>query len=453
MRRPTRCTLYAALVLAIAAAHPARADDGIFADGFETEAKITPFAVPWSETCTSGDTGPFTQDTPLRLCYRLQNLSSTRTFAHQSVADDVLGTVYDHDLALAPGATTTVESSLGALTLGDAESHFVQWTASDGVPVARADAVEFLRYDPYIELHALIVATPGDCVQGVVDGSGGAAAFLSGLTAVTVAPGTSLTGCYRAQNAGDTQLNTHRLVDGALGTLLDVSATPLAQGSVYSVPRTLATGASATFGGTWHAGFNADDTARSSAQASVTVVADPACNGIATSSTIDYALDPSMAGSATPTPAGLRIDYTISATPLHAGSAATFGVNARVAAIPGVLGSLLDLSEDMLVKLAVPAGIDMTQAFGVVAHMNGSTVLTPVIDAAARTIVLHLGRAGLPKTIDLTITARPDGSASTIALDAPSLEIDLVDAGTTYPFASVPDPDAPAILSAPLCTH
>jgi hypothetical protein len=118
-----------------------------------------------------------------------------------------------------------------------------------------------------------------------------------------------------------------------------------------------------------------------------------------------------------------------------------------------VLGSLLDLSEDMLVKLAVPAGIDMTQAFGVVAHMNGSTALTPAIDAAARTIVLHLGRAGLPKTIDLTITARPDGSASTIALDAPSLEIDLVDAGTTYPFASVPDPDAPAILSAPLCTH
>jgi hypothetical protein len=269
------------------------------------------------------------------------------------------------------------------------------------------------------------------------------------LTAVTVAAGTPLAGCYRAKNEGGTLLNRHHLVDDALGTLLDVSATTLGQGSIYSVPRSLGTASTTTFGGTWHAGFEADDVSRSSAHATVTVVANPACSGVSTSSTIDYATSFSPQASS-----GMRLDFNVAATPLHSGQSATITASGHMVSLPNFFGAaLFGPREDTRIVVAVPPGIDMTQTIGVVATLNGNVPLTPTIDAIARTLTLNTGPvSGPPASIELAITLKPDGSANPIVFPAPTLELDIDFLNSLLQLGAVPDPNAPAVLTAPLCT-
>lgn len=422
--------------------------DSVFSDGFEAPILLVPTFLAATSNCQAASAPTPPQDTPIRVCYRLINLTTSRTFTHQHIVDNLLGVTYDHDLTLAPGANIVVESDLAPFPVSDSAVHFVDWTASAGASIGRDSQLQFIGYDPNIHLRALIVPSVSACPQGIVDTQNGAP-FSSGLTAVTVAPGTPLAGCYRAKNEGGTLLNRHRLVDDALGNLLDVTATTLGQGSIYSVSRSLNTAATTTFGGTWHAGFDADDITRSSAHATVTVVANPACSGIATSSTIDYASSFSPLASS-----GMRLDFNVSATPLHTGQTTTITASGHMVSLPDFFGAaLFGPREDTRITVAVPPGIDMTQAIAIVATLNGSVPLTPTIDAVARTIVLNTGPvSGPPASIELAITAKPDGSANPIVFRAPDLELDLDFLNSVLALGATPDPNAPAVLTAPLCS-
>lgn len=422
--------------------------DSVFSDGFEAPILLVPTFLAATSTCQADSAPTPPQDTPIRICYRLINLSTWRTFTHQHIVDNVLGVTYDHDLTLAPGANIVVESDLAPYPLVDSGAHFVDWTASTGASIGQDSQVQFFGYDPNIRLRALIVPSASACPQAIVDNQNGTP-FLSGLTAVTVAPGTPLAACYRAKNEGATLINRHHLIDDELGSLLSVSATTLGQGSIYSVPRSLNTASTTTFGGTWHAGFDADDVTRSSAHATVTVVANPACSGVTTASTIDYASAFSPQSSS-----GMRLDFSVSSTPLHTGQTATITASGHMVSLPNIFGgAFFGPREDTRITVAVPPGIDMTHAIGVVATLNGSVPLNVTIDAIARTIVLNTGPvSGAPASIELAITAKPDGSTNPLVFKAPDLELDLDFPYGLFAVGATPDPNAPALLTAPLCS-
>ncbi len=52
----------------------------------------------------------------------------------------------------------------------------------------------------------------------------------------------------------------------------------------------------------------------------------------------------------------------------------------------------------------------------------------------------------------MSITARVDGSTNPVVFKAPDLEVDLELSYGPFVVGGTPDPDAPAILSAPLCS-
>lgn len=88
-----------------------------------------------------------------------------------------------------------------------------------------------------------------------------------------VAPGSTVTYCYRVINTGTVDLTTSRLVDSAFGTLLDGAAIPLVKDGAFFhiIERTVAV--TTTHTATWTA-YNPGPTDEASATDSATVVAE-----------------------------------------------------------------------------------------------------------------------------------------------------------------------------------
>lgn len=443
-RTDRRAARAVAAALACAATGAHAAGDTIFADGFESPIALDAYVVAASGTCAGG--GPLRQGDLAQLCYRFFNESADLAFTHQRVADDAFGVTYDHDLALAPGTDATVPADLAPFPIEEVDYHLATWTASGPARTATTTGLVLFSYDPYVRLSALLVGSAADCVQGEADN----APYVSGLTAVTVAPGTPLAGCYRAQNLGTTRLDHDRLVDDTLGTLLDDATTAFGQGGVYSVPRSADTAATSMLSATWHAGFGADDATYSSAAATITVVADPACHGVATGSLIDYSGYFTADGSpGNSFPAGMRLGLDARATPVRGGAAFTI----RAHGVLATAASLFGPRSDTRIVLRLPAGIDLSRALTVQATLGSGAPLTQVVDVAARTLTLRTGpMAGPPGDADIVIDAYADGGTDALAFSAPSIELDMQIQGIPATLVIVPEPNAPAMLVTPRCT-
>lgn len=445
VRRRTSAAALAAVLACAAPVAQAIITDRIFADGFESPTALTPFLMKADSPCSALNSLPLHQDDTTRLCYRFSNTSADLVFTHQHVVDSTFGVTYDHDLTLLPGTDAIVESDLAPFPIEENDYHLATWTATGTPRTATIAQLLLFSYDPYVRLSAFLVDGAADCTQGIVAGP----QFVSGLTAVTVAPGTPLAGCYRAQNAGSTRLNHDLLVDDALGTLLDDTTTAFDQGSVYSVPRSASTTATNAFSATWRAGFGADDETHSSATATITVVADPACHGIATGSTIDYGAQ--FSRKAAPDnlfPIGMRLDLDASATPLRSGAAFTITAHGTLQTAASLFGP----RSDTRIVLTLPAGVDLSRALSVHATLGSGVALTQVLDTAARTLTLRTGpMAGPPGDADITIDAYADGGTNTLEFTAPSIELDMQIQGTPITLDLTPEPNAPPMLVTPRC--
>lgn len=416
--------------------------DAIFRDGFDPLLRLLPYLVPTSMQCTFPGVA-VAQDQPARLCFHVTNLSDTLRFTHHRIEDDQFGVVSEHDFPLEPSESRDIESDLGPVPVSIAGFHRASWTATGPDHAATTSAVFHFGYDPAVRLLALIVGSAADCAPGIADAN----AFASGLTHVTVAPGTPLAACYRAVNVGATQIREHRLVDTALGVLLEDAPTWLGQRYKYSVGRPLDSAASSTFSGTWSAGNDAGTT-HGTAEASVTVVADPGCSGVSASSTIDYALALGGVPLDPPYPAGIRLDMDVSATPARAGEDFTLVAQGRMPEAASFDGR----RDNTTVVVKLPPGIDLARPPQVQASLNGDVPMRSRLDVAARTLTLDTGPVdGAPGTVDLTITARADGSANPLRFEAPSIALHYA-SSPTGSIGGVPGPDAPPVLTVPLCT-
>lgn len=435
----------------------------IFKDRFELdstppEISLYAYLVPENLACHVNNRGNITQDTVVKICYQLSNESASRTLDQHLVSDDVLGVTWQGSDLIAPGSSITVVADVAPFQMDGWESHFVEWVAQAGALEASVEFIQRFSYNPYIKLRTLLLPDDTGCQQGAAGGGGGGVPYSSGWLEITAAAGTPLTVCYKAWNGGETLVNRHRLTDENDDVLL-VSTDTLGQQGIYSFPRTITAVNTATVSGTWRAGFNADeDQTRSSASAQIEVKTNPACDGAAFVTTVDHGMDlgvegfPSPAGSS-----GLRLDYTVTSTPVSPNQPVTFAAHGEIVDLPGFGGSVLfGPRDDTRVTIDIPPGINLA-SISVDAVMDGHISLTPVIDTVAGKIILSTGPvSGAPATIDVEITATPDGSVLPLEFHAPLIELDLN--MEVFPgfyvetLIGIPDPDAPPIFIAEECT-
>ncbi len=437
--------------------------DPVFKDRFELdssppEISLYAYLVPENLACHVNNRNNIRQDTVVKICYGLSNKSTNRTLDQHLISDDVLGVTYQGNDTIPPDTQITVVADVAPFQMDGWEYHFVEWVAQAGPLEASAEFIQQFSYNPYIELRTLLLPDDTGCQEGVAGGGAGGVPYSSGWLEVTAVTGTPLTACYKAWNGGGTLVNRHRLTDENGDTLL-VSTDTLGQKNIYSLPRAITAANTATVSGTWRAGFNADeDQTRSSAAAKIEVKSNPACDGAVFVTTVDHSMDlgipdfPSPSGSS-----GLRLDYTVTSTPVSPNQPVTFTAHGEIVALPTFGGGVLfGPRDDTRVIIGIPPGID-PGSISVDAVMDGHISLAAVIDPVAGKIILSTGPvSGAPATIDVEITATPDGSVLPLEFHAPLIELDLN--MEVFPgfyvetLTGIPDPDAPPIFIAEECT-
>lgn len=446
-----------ALLLACAAAAPAAhagLPDLIFADGFQQgvlrpfqDILLRPFATEQASCPASGGTTLNVRPgTPVLLCYGLENRSAVTLESHELV-DGEFGVVFSGNLQVAPGQTVVVSDAGGPRTFTRSTWQFTRWRTAGGGLAGEENRSLKVNVAPALALYRFVETDPARCVPGVLPFF--PSPLASGHTRLTVAPGTEVRHCFRARNTsvstmGASILTGHQLVDSALAPLVD-PAQPLANHEIYTVAVAAPATSSATFAAQWSASDGVQ-TVSGTAGSELAVVADPACAGIGQGTSFDYV---SILGTFV-TPAGIRLDFDIDASPVRSGQAFSVAATGAITALlPDTYGPRLDTR----VLVEIPAGVDLGQPFQAQASIDGGVPIQATVDVPGRLLVLSTGPVnGPPATIQVALSGHADGSPAAIAWPAPRLEQDFgLPGGNVNTVVIHPDPGGPAMLRTPRC--
>ncbi|MBI5155602.1 hypothetical protein HZA57_10235, partial [Candidatus Poribacteria bacterium] len=187
--------------------------------------------------CGTEDEITVAPNTTVAFCYTVRNTGEVPVSLHDLV-DDLNGEILDDfPFTLNPGSSAFVSVDFVATETVTNEG---TWTASDafGNSAEASDETTVNVVAPSIDLDVTVGTDPTEC---------------SDQDEITVIAGTEVTYCYHVTNTGETDLNTHDLVDSELGTLLENFPLVLAAGDDAFVTATTVIGQTTTNDATWTA--------------------------------------------------------------------------------------------------------------------------------------------------------------------------------------------------------
>ncbi len=207
-------------------------------------------------TCPATSAISVIPGTTVNYCFKLQNTGTT-TFTSQTLIDDQLGILVDNEAILIPPGDTYVISQTALIT--QPVTNIATWIATDvfSNEVQTQDSATVNIIGVSLELTKTVSAVAGVCAA---------------TTNILVAPGSSVTYCYEIRNTGQVPLETHTLVDSALGLLLNGSSINVPPGSTYVYSTTVVINTSVTNFATWTANDPYENVAVDSDSATVTVI-------------------------------------------------------------------------------------------------------------------------------------------------------------------------------------
>lgn len=429
--------------------------DHVFSDSFEEplarfdDILLSPI-VTADGTCPN--TGSNMIDTrpgaPVRFCYRLENRSNVTLTQHEIVSS-TYGVLFQGPLSMAPGTSVVIPDPGSPRVFQHRAIDLVFWRTSGAGRHGKENRTVRVNISPDIALYRFLTSNPADCQPGILPFF--PAQRNSGYTALTVAPGASVTHCFRAKNTStgsSATLTDNVLNDSGFGELLNTQQS-FSNGQVFVVAANASASTSSDFDAQWTA-TDGTDAVSSMASSSFFVTPDPACDGIRQDTSFDYVI---VIGDDFYILANVRLDFEVQASPATAGAATSFNAHGAITSLlpDGAFGP----RRDTRIYLPIPDGIDLSRPFQAQASINGGTSISATLDAPGRMLVLSTGRVeGAPAEIDIQVNAFVDASRSApIAWEAPRLELDIegdTGAFTTNPIS--PDPTGPPVLETPICT-
>ncbi len=428
--------------------------DRVFADGFETKLvgydDIRLYAIVTSDPACP-DTGHDTLDTrpgaPVRFCYRLENHSNV-TLERQEITSSTFGVIFQGALQIPPGQSVVIADPTSPHAFVHRAIDLVNWHTSGAGRTGAGHRTAYVNIAPDIALYRFLTADAARCQPGITPYT--PTPTNSGYTALTVAPGTLLTHCFRAKNTsigGFSTLTDSLVVDSLFGTLPGTGQS-FSNGEVYTIAAQQPATTSIEADAQWSTSDGVDP-ASATAHSSLTVTTHPACDGIREGTSYDYVFD--FYGFQAL--AKIRLDFEVTATPASAGASMTVDAHGAITSL--FPDNAFGPRRDTRVYLPIPAGIDLARPFQAQASINAGVPISATLDTAGRMLLLSTGAVGgAPAEINVHITGYIDAlQTQPIAWTAPKLQMDIEGDNETVATTEIlPDPAGPPVLTTPLCS-